>query len=247
MGDPGRMCTSPITLFPSANAAVSSRDRGAPASPAQRLASEAVALRPGAFVRADEWSALRPEQQHLVRVVAALTSNNPPTRAVLARESAAVVHGIPVVGPYPAQTQFCLPGSTSGRRSRVSRTTAAPAGVEVVRMGGHPVTSLAQTLVDLACTRSLRSSLASLSWAARARSRCSASSRTSGTGRALCGRCAPWPTRSTATRRATTPSTTAPPVTVFPAAAPGPRARRASGPSPEPGPRGLRGPRLTSR
>ena len=61
-----------------------------------------------------------------VRVVAALTSNNPPTRAVLARESAAVVHGIPVVGPYPAQTQFCLPGSTSGRRSRVSRTTAAP-------------------------------------------------------------------------------------------------------------------------
>ena len=76
MGDPGRMCTSPITLFPSANAAVSSRDRGAPASPAQRLASEAVALRPGAFVRADEWSALRPEQQHLVRVVAALTSNN---------------------------------------------------------------------------------------------------------------------------------------------------------------------------
>lgn len=167
MGDPGRMCTSPITLFPSADAAVSSRDRGAPASPAQRLASEAVALRPGAFVRADEWSALRPEQQHLVRVVAALTSNNPPTRAVLARESAAVVHGIPVVGPYPAQTQFCLPGSTSGRRSRVSRTTAAPAGVEVVRMNGHPVTSLAQTLVDLACTRSLRSSLASLSWALR--------------------------------------------------------------------------------
>ena len=118
-------------------------------------------------MRADEWSALRPEQQHLVRVVAALTSNNPPTRAVLARESAAVVHGIPVVGPYPAQTQFCLPGSTSGRRSRVSRTTAAPAGVEVVRMNGHPITSLAQTLVDLACTRSLRSSLASLSWALR--------------------------------------------------------------------------------
>ena len=34
-------------------------------------------------------------------------------------------------------------------------------------MNGHPVTSLAQTLVDLACTRSLRSSLASLSWALR--------------------------------------------------------------------------------
>ena len=34
-------------------------------------------------------------------------------------------------------------------------------------MNGHPITSLAQTLVDLACTRSLRSSLASLSWALR--------------------------------------------------------------------------------
>ena len=82
VGDPGRMCTSPITLFPSANAAVSSRDRGAPASPAQRLASEAVALLPVAIVPPPPWCSLRTQQPHLVRPVATLAPTKSATRSL---------------------------------------------------------------------------------------------------------------------------------------------------------------------
>lgn len=100
-------------------------------------------------------------KRHLVIACAATMAAPPGSERVLVRESAAVVQGIPMVGSLPRRAQAAIPGSPRSRVSRSTTTHSAPAGLDVRPIQGTLTTSPAQTVVDLACTRTFRSGLVS--------------------------------------------------------------------------------------
>jgi hypothetical protein len=119
-------------------------------------------LRRGAFVLAAEWRAADPETRHRAAMDAlALTSRRAP---VFARESAALLHGIPVLGGISAEPH--LLDSELGNASRRS-----PRGVVVhrprhlpgiARVGDLLATDPASTALALAASRRLPAGLAAL-------------------------------------------------------------------------------------
>lgn len=159
------MLNSPIPLIYSADEVNAGRNRNALAEAARRSDCPVVRVRRGVYVHRQEWDSLRPEQRHLATVVAVMTCGNHPVRPALARESAAVVHGIPMVGALPRTVELCSWHARQGRRSATTHLTTVPGTIETTQVDGVLVTSVAQTLVDLACTRPFRSALASLDWA----------------------------------------------------------------------------------
>ncbi|MDO4901919.1 hypothetical protein [Actinomyces sp.] len=79
---------------------------------------------------------------------------------MLARESAAVIHGIPLVGEIPKQVQVVRPGRDGGRSSMGIHTLRAGCDFQTVLDDGVSVASVAQTLADLGRRRPLRYVLA---------------------------------------------------------------------------------------
>lgn len=124
--------------------------------------ADLIRLCPGAYVRAADFRELHASQQHLVRVCALNLVDRVRPGAVLARESAAVIHGIPLIGALPEQVQLVRVGRAGGRRTTATRTLPGPADYEVVETEGISISSVAQTLLDLGRRRSLASNLASL-------------------------------------------------------------------------------------
>lgn len=120
----------------------------------ERLLSRGVLVRVrrGAYAVRDDWTALTPEQRHLVTARAVLRSL--PEPAVLGHVSAAVAHGLPVWGADLSLVHVIR------RSRRLSARTEA--GVvhhasrlpdeHVCDLDGLPVTSLARTVVDHART-----------------------------------------------------------------------------------------------
>lgn len=75
--------------------------------------------------------------------------------AVVSHRSAAVVHGLRLLGDPPARVEVTRPKARGGRdRGGVHAVAAALEKDEVVRVDGLRVTSLARTVVDLGRTRS---------------------------------------------------------------------------------------------
>lgn len=96
---------------------------------------------------------LHPRELHAVRVrgVCALHPRN----AVVSHISAAALHDLPLIGPWPGRVHLTVPGSTSGSASPgIFRHSPAIAPDEV-DVDGIRVTSLARTLVDVAATSSM--------------------------------------------------------------------------------------------
>jgi predicted transcriptional regulator of viral defense system len=111
-----------------------------------------LALAAGAPGRADEHGFL------LVRVAAASSAVGP--GAVASHHSAALIHGLDLLGRVPGQLVAITrpPGGTSSRTGGPGvhlHVAALPAGHLTVRHG-LPVTSLARTVVDLARASSFR-------------------------------------------------------------------------------------------
>jgi hypothetical protein len=83
---------------------------------------ELVRLRAGVHVRRAEWEAVSARERHLLRIRALARVS--PGPLVLGGASAAAVHGLPRVGPWPALvTLLDVPGIPAGR----------PAGTRIVR------------------------------------------------------------------------------------------------------------------
>lgn len=114
----------------------------------------------GAYVRRDAFSSLSRSQAHRVVIIAARLTGLLDDGAILARESAAVMHGIPLVGEVPQQVQVVRLGRDGGRTSAAIRTLRACHGFETVLDDGVPVASVAQTLADLGRRRRIRDVLA---------------------------------------------------------------------------------------
>ncbi len=128
----------------------------------RRSGSRILRLRKGAYVDAAAFHALSPMEAHLVRLCAFRLRGDLEDGAVLARESAAVVHRIPFIGDVPDLVQLVRRRRHGGRRTATTRTLTAPDDCAVSEIDGVPVTTVAQTLVDLGRRRSFRSNLVSI-------------------------------------------------------------------------------------
>lgn len=124
-------------------------------------------LRTGAYVDRAAFSALRPSEQHRTRVIAARLCGDLQDGAALARESAAIMMGLPLIGPIPERVQLVRPARLGGRLTETTRTLTAPPTIALTALDGVPITTPTQTLIDLGRRRSLASTLASMDHALR--------------------------------------------------------------------------------
>lgn len=154
----GDMWCSPIPILLSSELAGRGRDRSTLAR-AARPGGDLVRLLRGAYVQRNDLRGLSRSQAHRVRVIAARLTGAL-DGAVLARESAAVMHEIPLVGDIPRQVQVVRPGRDGGRSSAGIRTLRAGCDFQTVLDDGMPVASVEQTLADLGRRRPLRDVLA---------------------------------------------------------------------------------------
>ncbi|MGA9872443.1 MAG: hypothetical protein WBQ44_15055 [Rhodococcus sp. (in: high G+C Gram-positive bacteria)] len=107
-------------------------------------------LRPGRFVSRVEFDALSPLERHRV-VAEAVLSASTADDAVLSHTSAAVFHGIDILGADLSRVHITRNRSGGGRRTAHRVVHAAPyAESDVTVIDGFAVTSLARTIADVA-------------------------------------------------------------------------------------------------
>ena len=121
---------SPIPILLSRELSERGRHRGALALEAARPGSDLVRVCRGAYVHRAELARLTRSEAHRLRVVAARMTGALPERAVVARESAAAVQRIPLIGELPEQVQLVRPDRDGGRGDR---RFPEPAGARGVR------------------------------------------------------------------------------------------------------------------
>ncbi len=112
-------------------------------------AGDVVRVAPGTFADAGEWRALRPIEQHRVRVGEALERARAPV--VLSHFAAAAHWGIDILGRWPERIDTRIPRAGGGRSSGLFRRHAIGIeDIDVLPLGSHFVTTPAQTVIDLA-------------------------------------------------------------------------------------------------
>jgi hypothetical protein len=131
------------------------REMGMAPDSVRRLCAQGVlhAVRHGVYVLGEHWRAADAAERYRLLVRAtSLAAARPP---VLSHHSAAVLHGLPLIGRWPETVHVSTPDARGGSSTRF--TTAhrgAPTG-SVQSIDGCRVTSLARTLVDVAASTTL--------------------------------------------------------------------------------------------
>ena len=115
----------------------------------------------GAYVDTSVWDSLGRREQYLLRIRAIAETRL--HRPVISHWSAAAIHALPSLDPWPSSVHFTV-GPTAGGRSSgpVTRHSMKLTDADVVEVDGVLVTSLARTLVDLAAAAPLLSSVVAL-------------------------------------------------------------------------------------
>ncbi len=161
------MWESPVSIALRGDAADSMLNPDLLARSARQRRAELLRLRPGAYVYRSEFESATWRDQHLTRMCAMRLTGDLEPGAILARESAAVLHGIPLIGPMPEKVQLVKIARGGGRLTPTTRTLSARPDCEIEESDGVPLTSLRQTLIDLGRRRSFSSTLVSLDDALR--------------------------------------------------------------------------------
>lgn len=109
-------------------------------------------LRRGWYALGTTWHAVGLDGKYrlFVRATAAAAERN----LVLSHHSAAVLHGLPLIGPWPATVHALAPGARGGSSQRMLTTHRAVADLNSTLIAGVAVTSLTRTLVDMAAGQS---------------------------------------------------------------------------------------------
>lgn len=109
-----------------------------------------VRVRRGWYVAGPTWNDARPEERYryLVRATAAEAA----AELVFSHHSAAVMHGLPLIGPWPMTVHALLPGANGGSSRRLLTTHRTIVDLQPVVIHGVTVTSLARTIVDMVAT-----------------------------------------------------------------------------------------------
>jgi hypothetical protein len=113
----------------------------------------------GAYIDAEVWNGLRQRERYLELVHAvAETRRTPP---VFSFWSAAVLHGLPVVGEWPTKAHVSVGAANGGRTSgHIVRHVAPLDDSDVVEVAGLHATSIARTVLDLAGTPNVLTAVA---------------------------------------------------------------------------------------
>ena len=123
---------------------------------------ELAVIRPGVLVDPIHLDGLRTDHRHLLLIRATAPSVRQPV--ALSHRSAAVVHGLPFVGPPPDKVEVVDPRRARGETSAFLRVRAATTATTAtdrwaglpptmaVTFGGADATSLVRTLIDVAST-----------------------------------------------------------------------------------------------
>lgn len=124
-------------------------------------AGRLIRLRRGLYARRTVWDALSATERYQALVLGvARTSGQVP---VLSHASAAVIHGLPVVGRWPTVVHQLISPRTGGRSTpdRI-RHAAEFDRADIVERDGLVFTGLARTLIDLARSASAFTAVASI-------------------------------------------------------------------------------------
>lgn len=131
----------------------------------QYAAGKFVRVAPGVYMERDEWAILDADERYRALVRAAALRSIP--RSQFSHDSAAAMFRLPSIGPWPArvhQLEDPAAGGTSRRGILRHGLGIAPDATEV---DGVVVTSLARTLIDVACTTPLVRAVAMIDHALR--------------------------------------------------------------------------------
>lgn len=115
-------------------------------------------VRHGVVVRASTWSGLTPEQRHAAFVHATSMQMRGDTPAPFSHSSAAALWGLPRVSAWPVVAHVSETGRGVRSSGLIRRHVAEVAAVAHVQ--GLAVTTLARTVVDLACVEELHDAVA---------------------------------------------------------------------------------------
>lgn len=111
-----------------------------------------VRVRHGIYVDGSQWRAAKADERYVFFVRATAAGARRP--AVLSHVSAAALHGLPTVGPWPRAVHMIDEDATGGSNGRFTVRHRSVAPPDTVLRDGLTVTSLARTLIDVATTSS---------------------------------------------------------------------------------------------
>jgi len=105
-------------------------------------------VRRGWYVCTSRWEAAGPDgrYRYVVRATAAQADNS----LVLSHHSAAVLHGLPLIGAWPATAHALFPDARGGSSQRMLTAHRGIPDPDSIVIAGVRVTSLPRTLVDIA-------------------------------------------------------------------------------------------------
>ncbi|WP_345763933.1 hypothetical protein [Diaminobutyricibacter sp. McL0608] len=107
-----------------------------------------VRVHRGLYIPGRQWASLQPDARYLLRVRAvALASDR---ALVFCRETAAAIHGLPIVSPWPDTIHVATPNALGGSSQKMltAHTHANPG--PTVAINGLTATALSRTVVDMA-------------------------------------------------------------------------------------------------
>lgn len=121
---------------------------------------------PGAYAERSAWTALNPEQRHLLKIAATLRRR--PDDPVLVGESAAVLLGLPTIRPLPSWVHLSATDRTPPASSAAVRWYRGALHIDqAIRVQGVRVTDLRRTAADLARARPFPAAVAAIDAALR--------------------------------------------------------------------------------
>lgn len=118
-------------------------------------------LASGAYIDAAAWKELDARERYILTIRAVTETR--PRRGVLSHWSAAAIHGLPAIEPWPETVHFSMVPTSGGRSfGRIVRHAASLSDDDVVEVDGLLVTSAPRTALDLAIAAPRLSSIAVL-------------------------------------------------------------------------------------
>lgn len=111
-----------------------------------------IRIRPGVYVRDDDWDAATPEDRVAARAVALVQGSS--DGVVVSHESAAALHGLPLLRPDPERVHVTLGPERPGAGRGTIRHRGELSAGEIETVHGVRCTSLARTVADVARTAS---------------------------------------------------------------------------------------------
>ena len=108
-----------------------------------------VRIARGACIDEPYWAGLAARDRYLLTIRAVAETRG--ARPILSHWSAAAIHGLPIIGPWPHRVHVTQDAAIRMRsRGMVVRHSLPLAGRDVVEIDGLLVTSVARTVIDLA-------------------------------------------------------------------------------------------------